>query len=100
MRRDWGAARAKVEREGACRNCGTSHGLQAAHIVPRSRLTAKEGAEHPNNIVPLCADCHAAQHAGHLELLPLLTLEEQGYISGLVGIEEARRRTTEWRAVA
>lgn len=93
--RDWTRARQKVDAEGACRACGTTHGLQAAHIVPRSRVSAGAGrGEDPRNIVPLCVDCHADEHNGRLELLPLLTLPEQGYIAELVGIEEARRRTT------
>lgn len=94
MKRDWSLARAKVESEGHCRACGGTRGLQAAHVVPRSRLGARSGAEDPGNIVPLCVDCHAAQHAGRLELLPLLSLDEQSYVVSLVGIEEARRRTT------
>jgi len=94
MRRNWTEARAKVHEEGRCRACHTTHGLQAAHVVPRSRVNAGLGAEHPLNIVPLCAHCHALQHDGKLELLPLLSFREQGYVAGLVGIEEARRRTT------
>lgn len=88
------AARAKVREEGACRACGTTTDLDPCHVIPRSRLTAKEGAEDPRNIVPMCRRHHDAQHAGRLELLGLLRLDEQGYIAGLVGIEEARRRTT------
>lgn len=94
MKRDWAAARAKVDAEGHCRACGSTHGLEAAHIVPRSRLRADEGAEDPRNICVLCARCHRAQHAGALELLPILTLEEQGYAASLVGLVEATRRTT------
>jgi hypothetical protein len=91
MKRDWTAAWDKVREEGACRACGTTEGLDPAHIVPRS--AAVKGTEDPRNIVPLCRHDHDAQHAGRLELLGLLTKEEQGYIAGLVGIEEARRRT-------
>jgi len=94
MKRDWRAARAKVDTEGSCRACGTGPPLESAHIVPRSRLRADEGAEDPLNVIPLCPQHHLLHHAGHLELLPLLTLPEQGYVAGLVGIEEARRRTT------
>lgn len=94
-RRDWSRARAKVEAEGRCRSCGrgeSAYRLEAAHIVPRSRVGI--GGEDPRNIVPLCPLCHGAQHRGELELLPLLDLSEQSYIVSLVGIEEARRRTT------
>lgn len=94
MKRDWTQAIAKIAAEGACRACGATEGLDVAHIIPRSRLTAKEGAEDPRNVIPLCRRHHDAQHSGRLELLGLLELDEQGYIAGLVGIEEARRRTT------
>lgn len=94
MTRDWTQARAKVDREGMCRSCARGEPLEAAHIVPRSRVNADGGAEHEDNIVPLCPPCHRAQHAGALELLPLLTLREQGYAAGLVGLPEALRRTT------
>lgn len=76
-----------------CRACARPE-PQAAHIIPRSRINADGGAEHPDNIVPLCPSCHRAQHAGSLQLLPLLSLSEQGYAAGLVGIAEALRRTT------
>lgn len=94
MRRNWAIPRAKVASEGACRACGSTVGLQAAHIIPRSRIHADGGGESADNVICLCRDCHAAQHAGRLELLPMLTLEEQGFAASLVGIEEARRRTT------
>jgi len=91
-KRDWSEARRKVEREGRCRACAKPHNLDAAHIVPRSRIHGPP-AQDPRNIIPLCREHHDAQHRGELELLPLLTREEQVYIVGLVGIEEARRRT-------
>lgn len=94
MKRDWTEARAKVQREGRCRHCGAGAYLEAAHVVPRSRIGAGRGAEDPRNIVPLCRLCHAAQHRGELELLPLLRLDEQSYVVSLVGIAEAWRRTT------
>ncbi len=93
-KRDYGPARAKVDAEGMCRMCGAYDGVQAAHIVPRSRLVGGEGAEDPRNIIPLCFRCHGQQHAGDLELLPLMTHEEQGYVASLVGITEALKRTT------
>jgi len=51
-------------------------------------------------VIPLCVDCHAAEHDGKLELLPLLTLEEQAYVVSLVGLGEAWRRTTNEREAA
>lgn len=94
MKRDMAAAHDKVLSEGCCRACGTTRNLDPAHIIPRSRLTAKEGSEDPRNIIPLCRRDHDAQHAGRLELLPLLRRDEETYIVSLVGIEEARLRTT------
>ncbi len=83
-----------MDAEGMCRMCGNYYGVQAAHIVPRSRLVVGEGAEDPRNIIPLCFRCHGQQHAGTLELLPLMTREEEGYVASLVGIAEALKRTT------
>lgn len=90
-RRDWRAARAKVDAEGACRACGGVHGLEAAHVVPRSRVAAGPG-EDDRNIVPLCRRCHQLQHAGRLSLGSLLTVDERAYVVGLVGVGEAERR--------
>lgn len=98
MKRSWAAARAKVEAEGHCRACGSTQNLEAAHIVPRSRIGPLGAAEDPRNIVPLCPQCHRDQHAGALELLPLLRLDEQGYAASLVGLTEATRRTTNRQA--
>lgn len=92
MKRDWSAARAKCDEEGRCRACGDTRGLQAAHVVPRSRVTI--GGEDARNIVPLCVVCHSAQHSGRLELLPLLHRDEEAYIVELVGLGEAFRRVT------
>lgn len=88
------AARQKVLSEGRCRVCGTTLNLDPCHVVPRSRLTAQEGAEDPRNIVVLCRKHHDAQHRGELELLASMTREEQSYIVGLVGLGEAYRRVT------
>ncbi len=90
--RDWTEARAKVRAEGKCRACGRGGKLEASHVVPRSRVTV--GGEDARNIVPMCAECHRKHHAGELELLPLLSLGEQSYAAGLVGLVEAVRRTT------
>lgn len=92
--RDWGAAQDKVAREGRCRVCGEEHGLEAAHII--SRRHDPSAIVNPSAIVPLCRRCHAKYDHGRdgLELLPYLTLAEQAYAVGLVGIERALRRTT------
>jgi predicted restriction endonuclease len=89
---DWTEAHAKVLSEGQCRYCASPRGLDPAHLVPRSRATA--GVMDPRNIVPLCRTHHTLFDAGRLEILGSLSLDEQSFIVGLVGIEEARRRTT------
>lgn len=94
VKRNMEAARQKILNEGRCRVCGTTHDLDPCHVIPRSRLTAKEGAEDPRNIVVLCRKHHEAQHRGELELLSSLTREEQAYVVSLVGLGEAWRRVT------
>lgn len=88
-KRDWTQARAKVESEGCCRNCGNDRieELQACHTISRSL----GGGQSPHSIIPMCADCHREQHAGELVLLPLLTLEEQLEAVRCVGLARAYR---------
>lgn len=106
-------ARDKVEEEGVCRACEIPDGsyvdgqrvwLEAAHIVPKE--LSDEWLEGPRGglirhvpraaVVPLCAPnrCHAAQHASRLDLLPVLTREEEVFVVRCVGLGEAYRRTT------
>lgn len=100
MKRDWTAAHAKLADEGhRCRVCGSTELVDPAHVIPRSRVTA--GGEDPRNIVPLCRLDHMAFDAGHsLDLLPYLSLSEQGYAAELVGIAEAFQRCTNQRLAA
>lgn len=100
-RRDWSEPREKVEAEGRCRVCARSGiKLDAAHIVPRSQVSPGPG-EHPDNIVPLCAErCHPAFDGRRLDLLPYLTLGEQAYATSLVGLVAAYQRATNSRSVA
>jgi 5-methylcytosine-specific restriction endonuclease McrA len=98
-RRVWTQAIAKVLEEGQCRNCGASEILDPAHVIPRSRI-GTEGDD-PRNIITLCRLCHQQfDHGTGLDVLPLLSLAEQSYIAGLVGIAEAYRRATGSREVA
>lgn len=97
-KRDWTAARRKVDLEASCRVCGSTWALQAAHIIPRSRV--KLGGEDPRNIVPLCPDCHHAYDECGADLLSHLTREEQAYAVELVGLYEAYRRISNVRDVA
>jgi hypothetical protein len=89
--RDWTVARAKVDGEGVCRACGRGGALEAGHVIGREHdfgppirwpsdvkwITRSRVLVAPARIVPLCGDCHRAQHAHALDLLPLLTVEEQ-----------------------
>lgn len=93
------AARAKVEREGRCRVCGTEgvDRLDAAHVWDRSQ--GGPGFDDPDAIVPLCsaikggAGCHDAYDAHELDLLPYMTTDEQVALVRYAGsIERARSR--------
>lgn len=91
MKRSWIEPRAKVDAEGCCRWCGLTDGIQAAHIIPRSRVSPGPG-EDPRNIVPLCLEDHALFDGLRLDLTSALTREEQAYAVELVGLTEALRR--------
>jgi 5-methylcytosine-specific restriction endonuclease McrA len=99
MRRDWTEARAKVEREGRCRVCGATGQLDAAHLIPRSQVGPGPG-EHPDNIVVLCRAHHRQYDLRTLDILPYLSLDEQAYAVGLVGLQGALRRLTGTREAA
>lgn len=68
-----------------CRNCGSRQNIDPAHTIPRS-LGGKNLAE---SVISLCRRCHDAQHRGDLELLPLMTKEEQIEAVRVVGIARA-----------
>lgn len=81
-RRDWTAAREKVDAEGQCRACGAGESsdvrLEAAHLWPRSM----GGTQEPAGIVPLCSrlgphGCHQLFDEHRLNLGHVLTTEEQ-----------------------
>lgn len=86
----WEAAVAKVAAEGRCRACGSRSGLQAAHTIPRSL----GGGFVAESVIPLCADCHARQHAGNLRLGPLLEAGEWAEAERVVGAARAHRYLT------
>jgi hypothetical protein len=114
VRRNWAAARHKVELEGKCRNCGTTDvHLEAAHILGRRAdrrppLNWNEDLDgmwgepfevSPARIVPLCgpsgesSSCHCRYDEHKLDLLPLLNEDEQlQAVADAAGIELARRR--------
>lgn len=94
--REWKFANAKFdERGGYCQNCGTFTRVERAHVIGRSNdyqppvRMADHGFEwwpgvvHPDRIILLCGPatstttCHGMQHNRRLDILPLLTLDEQ-----------------------
>lgn len=98
IKRSWADARAKVEREGRCRVCGSSDFLQAAHTIGRRYQDIKDGSKvivKADAVVPLCQECHEAFDARRLDLLPYLGLWEQlNSVEAAGGIENARKRLT------
>jgi 5-methylcytosine-specific restriction endonuclease McrA len=48
-----------VSRDGSCRECGSTRYLAAHRVIPRN----EGGADHPANLIALCASCHAQLEA-------------------------------------
>jgi len=48
-----------VARDGSCRECGSTRYLAAHDVIPRR----DRGADHPANLIALCARCHARLEA-------------------------------------
>lgn len=110
LRRDWRAARAKVEQEGACRVCGARPGerrghrivtVEAAHVAGRvydRRRSSSRVVVEPDDVVPLCgpfgdtAACHTRYDYGQLDLFPHLTDAEWVAVAGHLGNAGAMRR--------
>lgn len=91
MRRDWKAARAKVDDEAECRVCRSPYDLQAAHTVGRS-YDPPSGKVRALDVVPLCPGCHMAYDGRRLDLLPHLTYAEQAAAVEHLGILRAAHR--------
>jgi hypothetical protein len=94
-RRDWTAARAKVEADnhGRCRVCKTA-GVDAAHVIPRS-INPTEANMGADAVTGLCRRCHTEYDSHQLDLLPYLTLDEQVHAVRMAGsLERARRIIT------
>ena len=94
-RRDWTAARLKVESEnhGRCRVCRTA-GVDAAHVISRS-INPTEANMGPDAVVGLCRRCHTSYDSHQLDLLPYLTIEEQVHATRMAGsLERARQLIT------
>ena len=81
----WTAAVKKCREEGRCRNCGSRDGLETCHVIARSI----GGKMKPESVLPLCFRCHRLQHEHRLEILPLLTLDEQLEAVRVVGSARA-----------
>lgn len=93
-KRDWTAAREKCEAEdNRCRVC-RKVGVDAAHVIPRSR-NGSEANMSADAIIPLCRICHQRQHLEKLSILEVLTLDEQvAAVRNAGGIVTAYRYTT------
>jgi hypothetical protein len=83
-RRDWTAARAKVDAEGRCRLCGCRdrRKLEAAQPkVTAAGRVLKVLYVDPDRVVPACgpfpAGCHGDVEFHRIDLLPHLTTAEQ-----------------------
>jgi 5-methylcytosine-specific restriction endonuclease McrA len=51
-------AREVVEdHDGRCIRCGSTYYVSAHHVIPR----IEGGPDHPSNLEPLCASCHAKE---------------------------------------
>lgn len=75
------AQRQKIDRE-SCRGCGYDGHLDAAHTIPRPLCKSPRD---PDAVIPLCRACHGLAHAGKLDLLPLMTVQEQVFAVRNVG---------------
>lgn len=105
LKRDWRSARAKVDGEGRCRVCKESWGLQTAHVIGREHdLDSRNGLVpngdsnayfvRPDRVIPLCGTCHTAYDRHEVEVLHVLTLDEQlQAVRDAGSVESMRRRT-------
>lgn len=96
MRRNWASAKKKCEREGVCRYCQSFAclPLQPAHLWHRG-MGAGRGIDLMNDdlIIPLGEPCHTLFDQHRIDVLPILSLNEQvALVSAAGGIETARRR--------
>lgn len=98
-RRNWKAAREKVEDEGRCRVCRTSSGpIDAAHVIPRSLAPGVDNNMSAENVVPMCRRCHADYDQHRLDLTMYLLLDEQlAAVSTAGGLYPALRRISNRR---
>ncbi len=75
--------------EHVCRSCG-ERPCDPAHVTPRS-LGGCDAAE---CVIPLCRVCHWGLDENRMDVLPLLTREEQGHAAAHLGLIGALERST------
>jgi len=78
----------KAISEGRCRCCTLPKGLEAHHIVHRSKLRGMGSAvrDDLNNAMALCHECHMKYHAGKIKFRrSMLSTSELGFIIEHVG---------------
>lgn len=75
-----------------CRICGHTP-VHPAHVISR----AQGGCNAPVCVISLCPEHHRLFDDGGLEVLGVLTKEEQAHAVGHVGIMSALHRTTHLR---
>jgi hypothetical protein len=104
VERVWIGALEKVRREGRCRLCPEVYGLQAAHTLARKYDEAYELEDgsfaifvDPDDVIPLCAQCHHDYDMRRVSILEVLTLPEQAAAVAHVGILRALHRLSAQR---
>lgn len=86
--------RAKI-RHAACRFCLRTP-VDPAHVTSR----AQGGCNDPDCVIALCREHHRQYDEGWLDVLPLLSREEQAHAVGHLGLLGALYRVTNVRWVA
>jgi hypothetical protein len=106
IERYWTGALEKVRREGRCRLCPEVFGLQAAHTLARKYDEAVELEDgtfaifvDPDDVIPLCVQCHHDYDMRRVSILEVLSLREQAAAVSHVGIVRAMHRLSAQRVV-
>lgn len=99
-KRNWQHARAKIDGEPWCRNCGRNGYLDAAHILGRVFDEKVGSTRHVDqrDVIGLCRRCHFNYDAHRLDLWDKLTGEEQQRAIRVAGSSGAARRRISGRA--
>lgn len=101
IERYWDGALEKIRREGRCRLCPEVYDLEAAHTIARKYDEAAELEDgtwavfvDPNDVIPLCKQCHHDYDHRKVSVLEVLTYAEQAAAVSHVGIVRAMQRLT------